>query len=138
MNHLQSSISLDPFMYLTLPIPINKTSSLQIHFVPWDPSKDRVLVSFLLLSCSTSFPDCIKKVSVELAHDCYTPSLRAKIADIFECQESHVRQTYFSHFSLEIYIHSTCSFLFQKYMRDDGIKRIGITMPLLKSNQTTR
>ncbi|ORX93001.1 cysteine proteinase [Basidiobolus meristosporus CBS 931.73] len=33
------SVTFDPFMYLTLPVPISKDLKLQIHFIPLDPSK---------------------------------------------------------------------------------------------------
>ncbi|KAG2113122.1 uncharacterized protein F5147DRAFT_62881 [Suillus discolor] len=32
------SITFDPFMYLTLPLPVNKKWWHVIHYVPWDPS----------------------------------------------------------------------------------------------------
>ncbi|KAF8659816.1 hypothetical protein AX16_001701 [Volvariella volvacea WC 439] len=38
------SITFDPFMYLTLPLPIHKKWSHQIYYVPWDRSKPHVLV----------------------------------------------------------------------------------------------
>ncbi|KAK9686265.1 ubiquitin carboxyl-terminal hydrolase, partial [Basidiobolus ranarum] len=33
------SVTFDPFMYLTLPIPVSKDLKLEVHFVPLDPSK---------------------------------------------------------------------------------------------------
>lgn len=33
------SITFDPFMYLTLPLPVNKKWEHLIYYVPWDPSK---------------------------------------------------------------------------------------------------
>ncbi|KAI6149803.1 cysteine proteinase [Pisolithus tinctorius] len=38
------SITFDPFMYLTLPIPIERKWSHTIRYVPWDPSKPHVEV----------------------------------------------------------------------------------------------
>jgi ubiquitin carboxyl-terminal hydrolase 4/11/15 len=41
---LQVSITFDPFMYLTLPLPVTKTWQHTIHYVPWDSSKPPLAV----------------------------------------------------------------------------------------------
>ncbi|PCH44360.1 cysteine proteinase [Wolfiporia cocos MD-104 SS10] len=38
------SITFDPFMYLTLPLPVNKKWQHTVHFVPWDVTKAHVRV----------------------------------------------------------------------------------------------
>lgn len=48
MDSLQVSITFDPFMYLTLPLPINKTWTHDVMYVPWDPSVPHVKVRGLL------------------------------------------------------------------------------------------
>ncbi|TCD71861.1 CSN-associated deubiquitinating enzyme Ubp12 [Steccherinum ochraceum] len=39
------SITFDPFMYLTLPLPIKKTWTHDVYYVPWDADKPHVKVS---------------------------------------------------------------------------------------------
>ncbi len=41
---LQVSITFDPFMYLTLPLPIQKKWSHSIFYVPWDNGKPHVKI----------------------------------------------------------------------------------------------
>jgi len=46
LNH-QVSITFDPFMYLTLPLPIKKTWRHEIFYIPWDPEKGNISVRAL-------------------------------------------------------------------------------------------
>jgi ubiquitin carboxyl-terminal hydrolase 4/11 len=41
---LQVSITFDPFMYLTLPLPVNKKWQHTVHFIPWDSTKEHVKI----------------------------------------------------------------------------------------------
>lgn len=43
------SITFDPFMYLTLPLPVEKKWSHTIYYIPWDQAKPHVEV------CSNRF-----------------------------------------------------------------------------------
>ena len=43
-NATQVSITFDPFMYLTLPLPIQKKVIHEVFFVPWDLTKPHVKV----------------------------------------------------------------------------------------------
>ncbi|KAJ7574396.1 hypothetical protein C8J56DRAFT_979520 [Mycena floridula] len=38
------SITFDPFMYLTLPLPVQKKWKHNIYYVPWDDTKEHVLI----------------------------------------------------------------------------------------------
>lgn len=40
----QVSITFDPFMYLTLPLPIQKKWSHTIRYIPWNPSEQAVCI----------------------------------------------------------------------------------------------
>lgn len=53
------SITFDPFMYLTLPLPINKKWRHEIYYIPWDTNKTHV------------------KIPVELGRDATFRDLRA-------------------------------------------------------------
>ncbi|KAH9167465.1 hypothetical protein EDB89DRAFT_1997415 [Lactarius sanguifluus] len=53
------SITFDPFMYLTLPLPINKKWRHEIYYIPWDTNKTHV------------------KIPVELSRDATFRDLRA-------------------------------------------------------------
>ncbi|KAG9101655.1 CSN-associated deubiquitinating enzyme Ubp12 [Ceratobasidium sp. UAMH 11750] len=48
------SITFDPFMYLTLPLPITKTWRHIIHFMPWDSSKPPLAVQIEVPKDSSS------------------------------------------------------------------------------------
>lgn len=50
---LQVSITFDPFMYLTLPLPVNKKWRHEIYYIPWDTSKMHVKVPVELNRDST-------------------------------------------------------------------------------------
>ncbi|VDC00997.1 unnamed protein product, partial [Peniophora sp. CBMAI 1063] len=50
------SITFDPFMYLTLPLPVHKTWSHTINYVPLDPSKPHVKIP-VEISRDASFRD---------------------------------------------------------------------------------
>jgi hypothetical protein len=41
---VQVSITFDPFMYLTLPLPVNKKWRHEIYYIPWNPDKMHVKV----------------------------------------------------------------------------------------------
>ena len=45
---------MDPFMYLTVPLPIKQTVEFTAYFVPKDPEKDVVKLN-LLISANASF-----------------------------------------------------------------------------------
>ena len=51
---LQVSITFDPFMYLTLPLPIQKKWRHSIYYIPWDLSKPHVKVKMDSVDCCTS------------------------------------------------------------------------------------
>ncbi|KAH9074760.1 hypothetical protein EDB83DRAFT_2353143 [Lactarius deliciosus] len=53
------SITFDPFMYLTLPLPVNKKWRHEIYYIPWDTNKTHV------------------KIPVELSRDATFRDLRA-------------------------------------------------------------
>lgn len=44
----QVSITFDPFMYLTLPIPVTKKWKHVVEYIPWDLSQPHVKVEVLL------------------------------------------------------------------------------------------
>ncbi|CAL1715008.1 unnamed protein product [Somion occarium] len=50
------SITFDPFMYLTLPLPVQKKFTHDIYYVPWDHSKSHVKVP-IEMSRDSSFRD---------------------------------------------------------------------------------
>lgn len=41
---VQVSITFDPFMYLTLPLPLNKKWRHEIYYIPWNTDKIHVKV----------------------------------------------------------------------------------------------
>jgi hypothetical protein len=43
------SVTFDPYMFVTVPIPVSQERKQQVTFVPWDPTKPAVL---LALSCN--------------------------------------------------------------------------------------
>ena len=53
---LQVSITFDPFMYLTLPLPVNKKWRHEIYYIPWDTNKIHVKVP-VELNRDASFRD---------------------------------------------------------------------------------
>ena len=53
---LKVSITFDPFMYLTLPLPVNKKWRHEIYFIPWDTNKVHVKVP-VELNRDASFRD---------------------------------------------------------------------------------
>lgn len=44
---IQVSITFDPFMYLTLPLPVQKKWSHDILYIPWDLEKPHLKVCLL-------------------------------------------------------------------------------------------
>ena len=50
---LQVSITFDPFMYLTLPLPVNRKWRHEIYYIPWDTSKLHVKIPVELNRDST-------------------------------------------------------------------------------------
>lgn len=50
-NVAQVSITFDPFMYLTLPLPVQKKWRHPIFYVPWDSSKPHLKVCQSLTGC---------------------------------------------------------------------------------------
>ncbi|GAB1523803.1 hypothetical protein RhiTH_006953 [Rhizoctonia solani] len=50
---VQISIAFDPFMYLTLPLPVTKTWRHIIHWVPWDTRKRTLAVEIEVLKDSS-------------------------------------------------------------------------------------
>jgi ubiquitin carboxyl-terminal hydrolase 4/11/15 len=50
------SITFDPFMYLTLPLPVNKKWRHDIYYVPWDVNKPHLKVP-IEISINSSFKD---------------------------------------------------------------------------------
>ena len=42
------SITFDPFMYLTLPLPVNKKWAGSIYYMPWDTTEPMLKVNWLL------------------------------------------------------------------------------------------
>jgi hypothetical protein len=53
---LQVSITFDPFMYLTLPLPVNKKWRHEIYYIPWDTDKIHIKVP-VELNRDASFRD---------------------------------------------------------------------------------
>lgn len=53
---LKVSITFDPFMYLTLPLPVNKKWRHEIYYIPWDTNKVHIKVP-VELSRDASFRD---------------------------------------------------------------------------------
>jgi ubiquitin carboxyl-terminal hydrolase 4/11/15 len=42
--HPQVSITFDPFMYLTLPLPVTQKYKTTVYFIPYDPLKSPLQV----------------------------------------------------------------------------------------------
>lgn len=55
LTGLQVSITFDPFMYLTLPLPIQKMWQHAIYYVPWDMHKPHVKVRGVLILFNVVF-----------------------------------------------------------------------------------
>ena len=53
---LKVSITFDPFMYLTLPLPVNKKWRHEIYYIPWDTNQVHVKVP-VELNRDASFRD---------------------------------------------------------------------------------
>lgn len=52
---------MDPFMYLTVPLPIKQTRTFKCHFVPLDTEAD-VIQAELLIPVHASFADIKKRL----------------------------------------------------------------------------
>ncbi|KIY71877.1 cysteine proteinase [Cylindrobasidium torrendii FP15055 ss-10] len=50
------SITFDPFMYLTLPLPVQKHWKHDIHWIPWDTDKSPLKIP-ILINANASFKD---------------------------------------------------------------------------------
>ena len=46
-SRLKVSITFDPFMYLTLPLPVNKKWVGSVYYMPWDTTEPVLKVNWL-------------------------------------------------------------------------------------------
>ena len=72
----QVSITFDPFMYLTLPLPIKKKWRHAICFVPWDNSRPHLRVCPVTMLLPWKNTDMIKQIPIEMDHDASFKDLR--------------------------------------------------------------
>ena len=57
----QESITMDPFMYLTVPLPIAQNRHFVARFVPKDPEKEAVEIN-MLIPANASFMQIKEKI----------------------------------------------------------------------------
>src|SRR4051812_12084778 len=66
ISYIQISVTFDPFMYLTLPLPIQKKTTIKLTFVQYEPSCKPIRMTITLNKESTA--KHLKEQAAKLAH----------------------------------------------------------------------